>query len=61
VTFSIEGMVGEEASRNLWNQFHITQRRVERPSAVRASCAYFVSDDDITRLAEAVDHVARGN
>lgn len=59
VTFSIEGMKGDAASRRLWNDHHIAQRRVEAPTAVRISCAYFTSTHDIDVLVRAVDSLAR--
>ena len=60
MTFTIAGLVGEEVSRDLWNNERITQRRVEVPSAVRVSCTYFTSEEDVTRLGQAVDRIARG-
>jgi selenocysteine lyase/cysteine desulfurase len=60
VTFTISGLVGREVSSQLWNDHRIAQRSVEVPGAVRASCTYFTTEEDITRLAEAVDRLARG-
>lgn len=60
VTFTIVGVTGIDASHRLWEGDRIAQRRVEVPSAVRVSCAYFTDDSDITRIAEAVDRIARG-
>lgn len=60
VTFTIEGLTGVDASRRLWDDHHIVQRRVEEPSAVRVSCAYFTSASDLDALAAAVDRLARG-
>lgn len=59
VTFSIDGFTGEEASQRLWNDFRIVQRRVETPSSVRISCAYFTNDEDLGRLYDAVAQLAR--
>ncbi len=59
VTFSIEGFMGEVASQRLWEEHRIAQRRVESPSSVRVACAYFTSRDDVQRLVEAVDSLAR--
>jgi len=58
VTFSLEGFEGVPLSRVLWDEYRIVQRRVERPSAVRVSAAYFSSDDDIGRLVDAVRALA---
>jgi selenocysteine lyase/cysteine desulfurase len=58
VTFSIEGMSGEEASAALWEDYRIAQRRVECPSAVRISCAYFMDDEDISKVVAAVANLA---
>lgn len=60
VTFTVAGLAGEDVSRTLWHSDRITQRRVEVPSAVRASCTYFTSEDDVIRLGQAVDRIARG-
>ena len=60
VTFTIAGMTGEDISRRLWEVERITQRRVEVPSAVRVSWTYFTSEEDVTRLGQAVDQIARG-
>lgn len=60
VTFTVAGLVGEDVSRALWDRERITQRRVEVPSAVRVSCTYFTSEEDVTRLGLAVDRIARG-
>jgi selenocysteine lyase/cysteine desulfurase len=60
VTFAIEGLAGTDVSQRLWNDYRIVQRRVEAPSAVRVSCAYFTNTDDLDRLATAVDEIARG-
>jgi selenocysteine lyase/cysteine desulfurase len=51
---------GEDVSKELWDAERITQRRVEVPSAVRVSCTYFTSEEDVTRLGQAVDRIARG-
>ncbi len=60
VTFTIAGMSGVDASHQLWEGDRIAQRRVEAPSAVRVSCSYFTDEEDVTRLVEAVDRIARG-
>ncbi|MCO5175554.1 MAG: aminotransferase class V-fold PLP-dependent enzyme [Thermomicrobiales bacterium] len=60
VTFTVADLAGEEVSRVLWDNDRIAQRRVERPSAVRVSCTYFTDTEDITRLVDSVDRVARG-
>ncbi len=60
VTFTVAGLAGEDISRELWETDRITQRRVEVPSAVRVSCTYFTSEEDVTRLGRAVDRIARG-
>lgn len=61
VTFAIAGLVGQDVSKALWENERITQRRVEVPSAVRVSCTYFTSEEDVTRLGQAVDRIARGH
>ena len=58
VSFTIEGYSGVEASKRLWNDYRIIQRRVEEPSAVRVSCAYFTNDADLDALARAVSALA---
>jgi selenocysteine lyase/cysteine desulfurase len=60
VSFTIAGLPGEDVSQTLWNNDRITQRRVEVPSAVRVSWTYFTSEEDVTRLGQAVDRIARG-
>ncbi len=60
VTFSIEGHTGVDLAGTLWNDYRIAQRRVESPSAVRVSCAYFTDDEDISKLAGAVRNIASG-
>jgi selenocysteine lyase/cysteine desulfurase len=60
VSFTTSGLVGRDVSKRLWDEQRIAQRSVEVPSAVRVSCTYFTSEDDVTRLAEAVDRIARG-
>lgn len=58
-TFSVAGWHGEELSKHLWNHHHIAQRRVEAPSSVRISCAYFTTIDDLDILVERVRDAAR--
>lgn len=50
VTFSYRGWDGVELANTLWHEHGIIQRRVQVPSAVRISCAYFTSEEDIDRL-----------
>ena len=57
VTFSIDGWHGEQLSKTLWEQHNIVQRRVEVPSSVRVSCAYFTNDDDVDHLVEVVKSI----
>jgi selenocysteine lyase/cysteine desulfurase len=59
VTFSLAGWVGTDLSRTLWDDHNIIQRRVEHPSGVRVSAAYFINTDDITRLCETVERIGR--
>jgi len=59
VTFGLEGWGGEEVSRRLWDHFSIIQRRVQVPDAVRVSCAYFTSLDDLERLLRALRTLRR--
>lgn len=61
VSFTIADLAGEDMSRILWDDHRIAQRRVERPSAVRVSCTYFTNEEDVTRLVDSVDRVARGH
>jgi selenocysteine lyase/cysteine desulfurase len=58
VTFSVAGHTGEALSRSLWDDYRIAQRRVEQPSSVRVSCAYFTNDNDLERLVQAVAEIA---
>lgn len=58
VTFSLEGHQGEELAQRLWNEYSIAQRRVEEPSAVRISCAYFTDDEDVSALVGAIQTIA---
>lgn len=60
VTFTVAGLVGRDVSQELWQAERIIQRSVEAPSAVRVSCSYFTSEEDVTRLGQAVDRIARG-
>lgn len=57
VTFSVDGWTGEALSRHLWDIERIAQRRVEAPSAVRISCAFFTSEADIDRLIAALQRL----
>ncbi len=59
VAFSLAGWHGTDLSRLLWDEYRVIQRRVERPSGVRVSVAYFTSDADCARLCEVVEHVGR--
>lgn len=59
VTFTISGLHGGDVYERLWQQ-RIAQRPVEVPSAVRVSCTYFTSEDDVLRLRQEVDRIARG-
>lgn len=59
VTFAVSGLAGTDVAQLLWNDYSIAQRRVEVPSAVRVSCAYFMDDEDISKLAGAVQNIAR--
>ena len=60
VTFSIDGYRGEDLAQMLWNDYRIAQRRVEEPSAVRISCAYFTDDEDVSKIVGAVQSIANG-
>jgi selenocysteine lyase/cysteine desulfurase len=60
LSFTIAGLEGGDVSQVLWTEDRITQRRVEVPSAVRVSWTYFTSEEDVTRLGQAVDRIARG-
>lgn len=57
VTFSIDGWHGEGLASTLWNDYRIAQRRVEVPSAVRISCAYFTDDEDLSKVVGAVQNI----
>ena len=57
IAFSLAGWQGTELSRVLWDEYQIIQRRVEVPSAVRVSVAYFNNTADCIRLCEVVDHL----
>lgn len=59
VTFSLDGWEGVDLSERLWHAYGIIQRRVQIPSAVRVSCAYFTSDDDTDRLIDALRALQR--
>jgi len=59
VTFTIAGLNGLSVSERLWSE-GIAQRSVEVPSAVRVSCTYFTNEEDVTRLSQVVDRIARG-
>ena len=59
VTFAVPGLKGEEISQTLWNDYRIAQRRVEEPSSVRISCAYFTDDEDLSKIIGAVQNIAR--
>lgn len=58
-TFSVHGWNGEALSQYLWNEHSIAQRRVESPSAVRVSCAYFTTCNDIDDLLVKVEAAAQ--
>ncbi len=60
VTFSLAGWDGTDLSRALWDEHRVIQRRVQVPSAVRVSCAYFTSTDDLDRLVAAIRRLRRG-
>lgn len=59
VTFSYEGWDGVELMNALWQDHDIIQRRVQVPSAVRISCAYFTGDEDLDRLVAALEQLRR--
>ncbi|MEZ4523726.1 MAG: aminotransferase class V-fold PLP-dependent enzyme [Thermomicrobiales bacterium] len=57
VTFSVDGQSRVDVSRQLWDDYRIAQRRVEEPSAVRISCAYFTDDEDLAKIVGAVQNI----
>lgn len=57
VTFGFQGWNGVELSQYLWNEERIAQRRVEAPTSVRISCAFFTNTGDIDRLIDALEQV----
>ncbi len=57
VTFSLAGWKGEALSKVLWDDYRIIQRRVEVPSGVRVSVAYFNNAADYVYLCEAIEHI----
>lgn len=57
VTFSLAGWRGEELARVLWDDYKIIQRRVEQPSAVRVSAAYFINAEEIAHLCDTVARI----
>lgn len=60
VTFSLAGWRGEDLSGALWERFRLIQRRVQDPSGVRISCAYFNDEADLDRLIRAVRDLRDG-
>ncbi|MBA2451969.1 MAG: aminotransferase class V-fold PLP-dependent enzyme [Chloroflexia bacterium] len=58
VTFALQGQTGVDLSQRLREEYRITQRAVEIPSAVRISCAYFTSPADIDVLVHAIARIA---
>lgn len=59
VTFSLSGWIGEDLARVLWHEHRIIQRRVEQPSGVRISVAYFNNAADYARLCDVVEGISR--
>jgi selenocysteine lyase/cysteine desulfurase len=54
VNLAVDGVTGADLSTRLWDDYHIVQRSVREPNGVRISCAYFVSQEDIDRLLDAL-------
>ncbi len=59
VTFTLEHFTGVDLSRLLWENYNIVQRRVEVPSAVRISCAYYNTPEDIDVLVDALTDISQ--
>ncbi|MBM3948353.1 MAG: aminotransferase class V-fold PLP-dependent enzyme [SAR202 cluster bacterium] len=59
VTFTIEGVAPADAVAAMWKTQRILTRAVAFPSGIRASVAFFNTDDEIARLAEAVRGLAK--
>ncbi len=57
VTFTVEGYEGHELRDRLRDEFQITQRSTEIPSAVRVGCAYFTAREDIDALVAALRQI----
>lgn len=57
VTFTVAGHEGHALRDRLRDEFKITQRSTEIPSAVRVGCAYFTAPEDIERLIAALEQI----
>ncbi len=60
VTFGFEGWDGVELAQRLWNDFQVIQRRVQVPTGVRISCAYFNNEEDLDKLFDGLRALRRG-
>ncbi|HEV8487835.1 MAG TPA: hypothetical protein VGV87_30115, partial [Blastocatellia bacterium] len=60
VTFTIEGVDGETASRRLRDEYRIMIKHITKPpNALRASIAFFNVETDIEQLIRAVSELRR--
>ena len=60
VTFTVAGVDPKTAVEELWTRDNILVRDVPSPSSIRASTHFFNTEEEVTRLADAVRALARG-
>lgn len=59
-TFAVDGVNNEVVAGMLWTDHRILVRAISYPTAVRASTAFFNTEDEVSALADAVAGLAAG-
>ena len=59
-TFTVQGVNADEIAQRLWEDHHILVREISYPSAVRASTAFFNTEEEVDALTDAVTSLSTG-
>ena len=60
VTFSVEGLAGDELNKRMWEGWRILGRPALRQTAMRVSVAFFTTEEELGTVVEALSTLAHG-
>ena len=59
VSLALDGWAPDDLATALEERFHVVARRVDPPAGVRFSVAYFNTEDEVDRVAQALEELAK--